>query len=66
MKEIKDYGPVQMVFKVYSDFFMYKSGVYSRNSKAIIPNEKIAYHSVKVLGWDKTEDGIPYWVDPSF
>lgn len=62
MKEIRDNGPVQMVFKVFSDFFMYKSGIYSRHPSAQSPTETTSYHSVKVLGWNKTEDGISYWV----
>ena len=64
MKEIRDRGPVQMVFKVYSDFFMYKSGIYSRTPDASLPqNSNVSfYHSVKVIGWNKSDDNIPYWV----
>ena len=53
-------GPVQAIFRVYSDFFMYKSGVYERFEIFEFDNVD-AYHAVKILGWG-TEDDIPYWV----
>lgn len=61
MEEIIKNGPVQVVFKVFSDFFMYKSGIYSKNQKAQLLDVRDPYHSVKVLGWG-TENGIDYWV----
>ncbi len=63
-KEILSNGPVQAIFKVYRDFFMYKSGVY-------VPFEfqkdlyKHEYHSVKILGWG-IENNIPYWVSTEY
>jgi hypothetical protein len=50
MDEIQNNGPVQIAFKVYSDFFMYKSGVYSKHPNAKLANVENPYHSVKVLG----------------
>lgn len=61
MEEIIKNGPVQVVFKVYNDFFMYKSGIYSKHPRAEILDERNSYHSVKVLGWG-TENGVDYWV----
>lgn len=61
MEEIVKNGPVQVVFKVFSDFFMYKSGIYSKHPEAQIFDERNSYHSVKVLGWG-TENGVDYWV----
>lgn len=61
MKEIRKNGPVQMIFKVYSDFFLYKSGIYSPHPKAKPLNEEQAYHSVNVYGWNYTSSGVPYW-----
>lgn len=60
MKEILMNGPVQMVFKICDEFFMYKSGIYSPSPRArsYIKNQ---YHAVKVLGWG-TENGIDYWL----
>ena len=54
-----------MIFKVYSDFFMYKSGIYSRTPDASLPkNSNMSFfHSVKVIGWNKSDDNIPYWVN---
>jgi hypothetical protein len=61
MDEIKKSGPVQVAFKVFSDFFMYKSGVYSKHPYAKLANVENPYHSVKVLGWG-TENNVDYWV----
>lgn len=61
MKEIKKNGPVQMIFKVYNDFFFYKSGIYSPHPNAKLIDD-LAYHSVNVYGWNYTSKGIPYWV----
>ncbi|XP_076439786.1 putative peptidase C1-like protein F26E4.3 [Babylonia areolata] len=69
MKEIMDNGPVQAIFEVPEDFFMYKSGVYQYT--AVTRNDppkarKSAYHSVRILGWgvERTADGdiIKYWI----
>lgn len=61
MEEIIKNGPVQVVFKVFSDFFMYKNGIYSKHPRAELPNVKDPYHSVKLLGWG-TENGVDYWI----
>jgi len=61
MHEILSNGPVQMVFKVFDDFFAYKSGVYSKTKNAKLVSNDNPYHAVKVLGWG-TENGVDYWV----
>jgi cathepsin B len=61
MDEIQKNGPVQVAFKVFSDFFMYKSGVYSKHPNAKLADVESPYHSVKVLGWG-TENNVDYWV----
>ena len=48
MTEIINNGPVQVIFKVYEDFFLYKSGIYAKKSFAQPVNFKEPYHSVKV------------------
>jgi C1A family cysteine protease len=58
MREIIMQGPVQAIFRVYPDFFMYKSGVYKWSSEDY---EEVHYHSVKILGWG-TENGEDYWL----
>lgn len=54
--EIYENGPVEAVFTVYSDFLVYKSGVYQRHS-----NRPVGLHAVRILGWG-TENGVPYWL----
>ena len=61
MEEIYNNGPVQVIFKVYEDFFMYNHGIYSRHPKAKVLNVQDPYHSVKLLGWG-TENNIDYWI----
>ena len=48
-----------MLFKVYSDFFMYKSGIYSKYKNT--PDYPFSYHAVKVVGFGQ-ERNIDYWV----
>ncbi|XP_076463069.1 tubulointerstitial nephritis antigen-like [Babylonia areolata] len=69
MKEIMDNGPVQAIFKVQEDFFMYQSGVYQYTG--LTRNEPSdarlsGYHSVRILGWgmERTPEGdiVKYWI----
>ncbi|XP_024086099.1 cathepsin B-like [Cimex lectularius] len=55
-KELMTNGPVSSMFKIYSDFPYYKSGVYQHISGKYLGN-----HAVRLLGWG-TENGIPYWL----
>jgi cathepsin B len=51
-------GPVEAYFKVYEDFFSYKSGVYTRQSGL-----KGGALGVKMLGWGFDEaSGLNYWL----
>lgn len=69
MKEIMDNGPVQAIFEVKEDFFMYKSGVYQWSGITYDhppAPRKSGYHSVRIMGWgvDRTPEGdiIKYWI----
>uniref|UniRef100_A0A6P7GWT2 Cathepsin B-like n=1 Tax=Diabrotica virgifera virgifera TaxID=50390 RepID=A0A6P7GWT2_DIAVI len=55
-KEILTNGPVETTFRLYSDFWSYKSGVYQH-----VAGDDLGYHSVRVLGWG-VENGVPYWL----
>jgi cathepsin B len=51
-------GPIQAGFKVYNDFFSYKSGVYRHVSGGFAGG-----HAVKVIGWGKDQkSGLDYWI----
>ncbi len=56
MAELITNGPVQATFRVYEDFYMYKSGVYETMAEVPrTPNdERNAYHSVRILGYVRT------------
>lgn len=56
MAEIYKNGPVEAAFTVYSDFLLYKSGVYQH-----VTGEMMGGHAVRILGWG-VEDGTPYWL----
>ncbi|KAM8952706.1 cathepsin B [Pelodytes ibericus] len=56
MAEIYKNGPVEGAFLVYSDFPLYKSGVYSH-----VTGEELGGHAIKILGWG-VENGTPYWL----
>nr|CAC87118.1 cathepsin B-like protease [Nilaparvata lugens] len=55
--EIFKNGPIVAAFKVYEDFFMYKSGVYKRHPESPFRGR----HAVKVIGWGE-QNGLPYWL----
>uniref|UniRef100_A0A673U887 Cathepsin B n=1 Tax=Suricata suricatta TaxID=37032 RepID=A0A673U887_SURSU len=56
MAEIYKNGPVEAAFSVYSDFLLYKSGVYQH-----VTGEMMGGHAVRILGWG-VENGTPYWL----
>ena len=63
MWEILHYGPVQATMRVYQDFFLYSTGIYSRSSFGA--DERSGFHSVRLIGWGEKHDGvntIKYWV----
>jgi cathepsin B len=56
-QELLAHGPIETSFKVYQDFFSYKSGVYSH-----ITGDLQGKHAVKFVGWGLTEDRLHYWI----
>ena len=54
--ELMTNGPVVASFRVYADFFHYKSGVYQH-----INGTFQGGHSVRLLGWGE-EAGTDYWL----
>ena len=46
-------GPVIATFAVYSDFFSYRSGVYSYTTGTLV-----GYHAVLVVGWDDVNHAL--------
>jgi cathepsin B len=53
--EIMTYGPIEVAFDVYQDFFSYTSGVYVHKSGSLAGG-----HAVKMIGWG-TLNGVDYW-----
>ena len=64
MLELKEHGPFEVGFAVYTDFMHYQSGVYRRSRDA----RPAGGHAVKLIGWgeeappDGKGDPIPYWL----
>lgn len=54
-KELMAHGPFEVAFDVYSDFPLYKGGVYTQHS-----DDYLGGHAVRVVGWG-TLNGTPYW-----
>ncbi|VDM82452.1 unnamed protein product [Strongylus vulgaris] len=55
-KELMTYGPIEVAFKVYTDFFHYKRGIYKHTAGFFAGG-----HAVKLIGWGK-EKKTPYWL----
>jgi cathepsin B len=55
--EIMSKGSVEATFKVYEDFFNYKSGVYKHS----LFSQFAGYHAVRMIGWG-TENNANYWL----
>ncbi len=58
-KEILKNGPVIAQMTVFTDFLVYKEGLYHRTEDSFKFN---GMQIVKIVGWDKREDGNDYWV----
>lgn len=54
--EIYHNGPVVASYKVYEDFYQYKSGVYH-----YVSGKLVGGHAVKIIGWG-TENEVDYWL----
>ncbi|CAI2353089.1 unnamed protein product [Caenorhabditis sp. 36 PRJEB53466] len=54
--EIYHNGPVEASFKVYADFYQYKSGIYH-----YVAGKYLGGHAVKIIGWG-VEDEVAYWI----
>lgn len=59
MHEIQKQGPVQAVMEIFTDFFMYGSGVYQKTNLA--RSTVAGYHAVRILGWGE-EGNLRYWI----
>ena len=57
-KEILNNGPVTTMMYLYNDYYDYRSGVYTHNTKN---NNVIGYHSITIMGWG-IENGVKYWL----
>lgn len=58
MQDIVSKGPIQTGFKVYRDFFSYKSGVYKHVTGAFAGG-----HAVRIIGWGKdAASKLDYWI----
>ena len=62
MWEIMTQGPVQAVMEVYTDLFLYSSGVYSLSREGAA--RLVGHHAVRITGWGETpgERAEQYWV----
>ncbi|CAH8826928.1 unnamed protein product [Trichobilharzia szidati] len=55
-KEILLNGPVTATLDMFTDFPIYKSGIYKH-----ITGNLVGMHTVRIIGWGE-EDGIAYWL----
>lgn len=56
MTEIYENGSVEVLYRIYADFPLYKSGVYQH-----ITGKRVGLHAVRILGWG-VENGVKYWL----
>jgi len=56
MTEIMTNGPVEAAFTVYTDFMLYKGGVYSH-----VSGTEEGGHAIKIVGWG-VDNGTKYWL----
>lgn len=52
------YGSVELIFKVYSSFYSYKSGIYEKLARDTYQG----LHAVQRIGWGKDANGRDYWI----
>jgi len=55
---VQKYGPIEVSFTVYQDFFAYKSGVYVHKTGGVAGG-----HAVKIVGWGvDSASSMKYWI----
>merc|ERR1712241_1561991 len=61
-KDIMTHGPIQVGFKVYRSFQVYRSGIYHKRFLEVLP---MGGHAVKIVGWGVGTDifgrPVDYW-----
>jgi len=57
-KDLMVNGPIQVAFKVYRSFMLYRSGIYHKHPK----DQMEGGHAVKLVGWGSSHHGKSYWV----
>ncbi len=58
-KEILKNGPVVSSMQMFTDFLVYKEGLYHRSEDAFKFNGQ---HVVKIVGWDQAAEGQEAWI----
>ena len=58
MHELMTNGPVQAVMEVYTDFFMYGSGIYQKTN--LSSNLVVGHHAVRIVGLGQ-DGGVRFW-----
>jgi len=56
MIELSQNGPCEATMHVYSDFLVYKSGIYHH-----VDGPSVGYHAIKIMGYG-IENGTKYWL----
>jgi len=60
-RELMANGPVVMSFEPKEDFMYYKGGVYRSGPNKIHQEWEQVDHAVLLIGYDKEDDGQPFW-----
>lgn len=57
MNELVTHGPFEVALNVYSDFLVYKNGVYKHQHGRFLGG-----HAIRIIGYGQEEDGTKYWL----
>ena len=58
MHELMTQGPVQAVMEIYTELFMYSSGIYQKTN--LSSNTVVGYQAVRIVGWGQ-DGGVRFW-----
>lgn len=57
MTELMTNGPMMVGLVIYSDYMLYKSGIYDTVDFTVE-----GAHAVKLIGWNYDDNGRLYWI----